>query len=74
MAIPAAIAAAMADHGVRLERDPQGGYVLLDGDEERVELPAIDEERAVWCAYYFLKGRYGERLSGPSGTTWPTRR
>ncbi len=41
---------------IRLARNPDGGFILVRDGRSMLHIPACSEARAVWCAYYFLKG------------------
>lgn len=42
---------------VHLVRVPGAGYALKQGTRLVIDVPECSETQAVWCAYYFLKGR-----------------
>lgn len=42
---------------IRLVRIAGAGYGLKQGDRLIIDIPECAEAQAVWCAYYFLKGR-----------------
>jgi hemerythrin-like domain-containing protein len=41
---------------VKLAHSPAGGFTLVRDGQALLRIPACSEERAAWCAYYFLKG------------------
>lgn len=45
------------ERGIRLVRIAGAGYALKQGASLIIDIPECSEGRAVWCAYYFLKGR-----------------
>ena len=49
----------MKESGVdaKLGRSERGGYQLVSGNEITLEIPDCSENRAAWCAYFFLKGK-----------------
>ena len=46
-----------ADTDCLLVRHPGGGYGLECDGKAMIDIPECSEERAIWCAYYFLQGR-----------------
>lgn len=46
-----------AGEHLRLIRQPGGGYALKRGSGLVIDIPECDEARAVWCAFFFLKGK-----------------
>jgi hemerythrin-like domain-containing protein len=52
--------------GARLIRFAGGGYGLLAAGEQLLtDIPECSEQRAAWCAYYFLRGQ-SERTASPA--------
>ena len=47
------------DVNIRLLAHAERGYRLEVGGRLLTEIPACSEARAVWCAYFFLKGQDG---------------
>lgn len=41
---------------IKVARHPDGGYTLVRDGRSLLRIPACSEARAVWCAYYYLKG------------------
>ena len=52
--------AMMKARGLSLEmkKNKGGGYVLVDAKQSILMIPECREERASWCAYCFIQGRY----------------
>jgi len=58
--------AVWSDRGIRLNRVASGGYSLERDGTQVVFVPECSEERAIWCALYFLKGERSAGALGPN--------
>jgi len=49
----------MAERGIgaELEHSAGNGYRLIKGENKLLEIPDCSEYRAMWCAFYYVKGK-----------------